>query len=61
MTDIMKSIDAAFRLISSIPVKDQEVDTMSAARQHLRRAYAGVERLCQQAAVAKPEEGGADE
>ena len=61
MTDIMKSLDAAFNLLASIPVKGQDVDAMATARQHLRRAYSGLERLSQQAAAAKPEEGGANE
>lgn len=37
---IAKELDAAFRLISSIFVKENDVDTMAVAKQHLRNAYA---------------------
>lgn len=36
---IAKEIDTAFKLISSIYVKENDVDTMAVAKQHLRNAY----------------------
>lgn len=39
MTDMQKEIDAAFKLLSSIPVNGDGVDVMAAARNHLREAY----------------------
>ncbi len=39
MNEVQKEINMAFRLISSIPVKEDAVDYMAAAREHLRNAY----------------------
>lgn len=40
MDEILKEIDAAFQLISSIPVTNDSVDKMAVARSKLRNAYA---------------------
>ena len=40
--EILKSIDEAFRLISSIYVKEDDVEVMAAAKLRLRNAYASV-------------------
>lgn len=37
---IAKELDTAFRLISTIFVRENDVDTMAVAKQHLRNAYA---------------------
>ena len=37
--EIMKSIDEAFRLISSIYVNEDDVERMAAAKSGLRNAY----------------------
>lgn len=39
MTDIQREIDAAFKLVSAIPVRGDAVDLMAAVREHLRSAY----------------------
>lgn len=49
MNEIMKSINEAFRLISSIYVRENDVEVMAAAKAHLREAY--------KAAEAKGKEG----
>lgn len=39
LNDLQKEIDMAFKLISSIPVKEDSVELMAAAKSHLRKAY----------------------
>ena len=39
MNDLQAKIKAAFDLISSIPVKENAVEVMAAAKEHLRQAY----------------------
>ena len=41
--EIKKNLDKAFKLISSIYVKDMDVEAMFAAKQALRQAYAMLE------------------
>ena len=45
MEEIMKRIDEAFRLISSIPVKGNDVEVMAMAKSKLREAYGHAERI----------------
>ena len=45
MDEILKNVDAAFRLISTIPVTQDSVDVMAMARHHLRNAASGLEIL----------------
>ena len=45
MEQILKNLDSAFRMISSIPVTGEHVDIMAAARNNLRKAYAEIEKL----------------
>lgn len=45
MDEILKEIDAAFKLISTIPVTQDAVDVMAMARHHLRNAASGLEKL----------------
>ena len=40
MEEILKDLDSAFRLISSIPVSGDSVDIMATARNKLRKVYA---------------------
>lgn len=42
---LMKELDIAFGLISSVPVSGEAVDTMAAARQKLRGVYAELKKL----------------
>lgn len=39
MNDLQKKINAAFDLISTIPVKENAVEVMAAAKENLRQAY----------------------
>lgn len=39
MTDLQKELDAAFKLLSAVPVSGDAVDVMAAARERLRAAY----------------------
>lgn len=39
MDDILKELELAFKMISTIPVTGDSVDTMAAARVKLRNAY----------------------
>lgn len=43
MDNILKDLDAVFRLISSIPVTGEAVDVMATARNTLRKVYAELE------------------
>lgn len=45
MDEIMKELDAVFRLISSVPVTGESVDIMAAARSKLRKAYNDIDRI----------------
>lgn len=54
MDQILKNIDSAFRLMSSIPVSGDNVDIMSAARNNLRRAYAELEKMNTKKETEKP-------
>lgn len=45
MENILKELDMAFSLISSIPVSGEAVDTMAVARQKLRGVYAELKKL----------------
>lgn len=45
MDEIMNSINAAFKAISSIPVSGDSVDAMAVARAQLRKAYADLEKI----------------
>ena len=40
MDEILKELDTVFRLVSSIPVVGNDVDTMAAVRVKLRKVYA---------------------
>ena len=42
--EIKQNLDRAYKLISSIAVKDLDVDAMFAAKQALRRAYELIEK-----------------
>ncbi len=44
MNDILKDLDAAFRLISAIPVSGDAVDMMATARNKLRAVYAELQK-----------------
>lgn len=39
MEELKKEMDAAYRLISAIPVSGDMIEVMSEARRHLRAAY----------------------
>lgn len=45
MEKLLKELDTAFGLISSIPVSGEAVDTMAVARQKLRGVYAELKKL----------------
>jgi hypothetical protein len=45
MDEILKKVDAAFQLISSIPVSGDNVDIVAAARNNLRAVYAELKKL----------------
>lgn len=45
MTEIMKDLDQAFNIISSIPVSGNAVDAMAVARNKLRHVYAEIEKM----------------
>lgn len=47
--NILKELDMAFGLISSIPVSGEAVDTMAVARQKLRGVYAELKKLSENA------------
>lgn len=40
MQEIMKDVDAAFKLISTLTVSGDAVDVVAAAKNHLRKAHA---------------------
>lgn len=43
MTDILKKLDEAFRLLSTIPVSHDNVEVMATAKAKLRAVYAELE------------------
>ena len=43
MNNAMKTLDAAFRLLSTISVRGDDVESMAAAKSKLRQAYAMLE------------------
>ena len=45
MKDLMKDVDSAFRMISSIPVSGDAVDAVAAARAKLRGVYMRLEEM----------------
>lgn len=45
MNDIKQHLDDAFKLISSIPVSQDNVEIMAAAKAKLRTAYAELSKL----------------
>lgn len=49
MKDLMKDVDSAFRMISSIPVSGDAVDAVAAARAKLRSVYHKLEVLAVEA------------
>lgn len=55
MNDIMNDIDAAFRMISTIPVSGDAVDAVAAARSKLRSAYAKLKEVSEK--VEEPDDG----
>lgn len=49
MKDLMKDVDSAFRMISSIPVSGDAVDAVAVARAKLRGVYQRLETLAVEA------------
>ena len=49
MKDLMKDVDSAFRMISSIPVSGDAVDAVAAARAKLRGVYTRLEKMATEA------------
>lgn len=45
MEELKKEMNAAYKLISAIPVRDEMVDIMAEAKRHLRAAYKIVENM----------------
>lgn len=49
MRNIMKNVDSAFQMISSIPVAGDAVDAMAVARAKLKEAYRKLEEMAAEA------------
>ena len=49
MEKLLKELDIAFSLISSVPVSGENVDVMAAARNKLRGVYAELKKLSENA------------
>lgn len=45
MKDLMKELDSAFRMLSSIPVSGEAVDLMAGARNKLRNIYSELKKM----------------
>lgn len=58
MRDIMKDVDSAFQMISSIPVAGDAVDAMAVARAKLKDAYRKLEALVVEAESKENETSG---
>lgn len=58
MENLLKELDIAFSLISSIPVSGEAVDVMAAARNKLRGVYAELKKLGAEAETKEAETDG---
>lgn len=58
MRDIMKDVDSAFQMISSIPVAGDAVDAMAVARAKLKDAYRKLEAMAVEAESKENETSG---
>ena len=45
MEEILKDLDATFRLISSVSVSGDAVDMIAAAKNHLRKVFAELKKM----------------
>ena len=45
MDELMRELDSVFKMISRIPVSDDNVDLMAASRYRLRHIYAVVKKM----------------
>lgn len=56
MHEIMEEIDTVYKMISTVPVTGDHIDTMAAARSKLRKIYAGLTKIELEMATNKQEE-----
>lgn len=56
MHEIKEEIDNVYKMISSVPVTGDHIDTLAAARSKLRKIYAGLTKIEVEAATGKKEE-----
>lgn len=45
MNEILKELDSAFKMISSIPVSGDSVEIMASAKNSLRKIYANIKKI----------------
>ena len=45
MNEILKELNSAFQIVSTIPVTGDSVDAMAAVRSKLRKVYAEIEKI----------------
>lgn len=58
MEKLLKELDTAFGLISSVPVSGENVDVMAAARNKLRGVYAELKKLSKEVETKEAEADG---
>lgn len=56
MHELMEEIDTVYKMISTVPVTGDHIDTMAAARSKLRKIYAGLTKIELEMATNKQEE-----
>lgn len=56
MHELMEEIDTVYKMISTVPVTGDNIDTMAAARSKLRKIYAGLTKIEVDATIVKKEE-----
>ena len=56
MSEILENIDSVYKMISTVPVAGDNVDTIAAARSKLRKIYAGLTKIEIEMTTKKPEE-----
>ena len=56
MHELMEEIDTVYKMISTVPVTGDNIDTMAAARSKLRKIYAGLTKIELEMATNKQEE-----
>lgn len=56
MHELMEELDTVYKMISTVPVTGDHIDTLAAARSKLRKIYAGLTKIEIEMATNKQEE-----